>query len=58
MIVSCDTTMCGDPAPILHILLCVKVSDAARGEISLWRWSASGGSIRALLLVNQTSVDG
>ena len=31
---------CGDPAPILRILLCVKVSDAVSGEISLRCWSA------------------
>ena len=49
---------CRDPAPILRTLLCVKVSDAARGEISLWCWSASGGSIRATLLVNCPSVSG
>ena len=47
---------CGDPAQILRILLCVKVSDAAGGEISLEPCSASGGSIRIALLVNQTSV--
>ena len=40
---------CRDPVPILRTLLCVNVSE--RGEISLWRWSASGGSIRAALLV-------
>ena len=28
---------CRDPAPILCILLCVKVSDAESGEISLLR---------------------
>ena len=28
---------CGDPAPILRTRLCVKVLDAERGEISLWR---------------------
>ena len=49
---------CRGPAAILCILLCVKVSDVARGEISLWRWSAYGGSIRAALLVNQTSING
>ena len=38
---------CWDPAPILRILLCVKVSDTARGEILHRLWSASGGSIRA-----------
>ena len=27
---------CGDPAPIHHILLYVKVSDAARVETLLW----------------------
>ena len=32
---------CGDPAPILCILFCVKVSEKARGEISLQRWSTS-----------------
>ena len=26
---------CGDPAPVLRLLLCVKVSEAAKGEISL-----------------------
>ena len=49
---------CGDPAPILHTLLCVNVSDAERGEISLRHWSASGGSIRAAILVNRPSVNG
>ena len=49
---------CGDPAPILHTLLCVKVSDAERREISLRRRSASGGSIRAALLVSCPSVNG
>ena len=49
---------CRDPVPILRILLCVKISDATRDEISLWHWSASGGSIRAALLVNRTSVNG
>ena len=29
---------CRDPAPILLIILCVKVSDATRGEISLQLW--------------------
>ena len=41
---------CGDPAPILRCLLCVKVSDAARGEILLWRRYTSGGSIRGAVL--------
>lgn len=49
---------CKDPAPILQILLCVKVLDAARGEISLRCWSASGGRISAVLLGNRTSVYG
>ena len=40
------------------LFLCVKVTDAVRDEISLRRWSASGGSIRAVLLVNRTSVNG
>ena len=44
---------CGDSAPILCLLVCVKVSDAARGEISLRCWSASGGSIRAVLLATE-----
>ena len=38
--------------------LCVAVSDAERGEISLRRWSASGGSIRAALLVSHPSANG
>ena len=49
---------CRHPVSILHILLCVKASDAARDEISLRHWSASGGSVRAVLLANQTSVNG
>ena len=28
---------CGDPAPIFCIILCVKVSEAARGDIPLRR---------------------
>ena len=48
---------CRDPAPIPRLLLCVKASDMARGEISLWHWFASGGSIRAVLLANRTSVN-
>ena len=48
---------CGNPAPILHLLFYEKVSDAARGEILLRSWSASRCSIRAVLLVNQTSVN-
>lgn len=30
---------CGDPTPILCTLLCVKVSDVARDEISEWSLS-------------------
>ena len=41
-----------------QLRLNVNLSEAARGEISLRRWSASGGSIRAALLANQTSVNG
>ena len=43
-------------APILRLF--VNFSEAARGEISLRRWSASGGSIRGAVLSNQTSVNG
>ena len=48
---------CRDTAPVLRTLLCVKVSDAEKGEILLQRWSVSGGSIRAALLVNCPSVN-
>ena len=48
----------GDTALILHLLLCVKASETARGEISLWHWSVSGGSIRGAVLANRTSVNG
>ena len=47
---------CRDPAPIHRLLLCVKVSDVVRGEISLQHRSASGGSIRGAVLANQISV--
>ena len=47
---------CGDPATILR--LCVKASEAVRGEISLRRWSASAGSIRGVVLANRTSMNG
>lgn len=42
----------GDPVLILRILLCVKVPDSARGEISLWRlW-------RGAALANRICVNG
>ena len=44
-----------DPAPKLHLCLCVNLCE--RGEISLWRWYASGGSIRGAFLANRTSVN-
>lgn len=36
---SSSSLHCGfrDPATILRLLLCLKVSEAARGEISQWR---------------------
>ena len=49
---------CGDTALILCLCLCVNVLEAARGEILLWRYYASGGSIRGALLANRTSVNG
>ena len=49
---------CEDSAPIHHILLCVKVSDAVRGEISLRLWCASRGSIRGAAEAHRTCVNG
>ena len=49
---------CGDHALILSTLLCVKVSDVARGQILLLYRCASRGSIWGMPLANQTSVNG
>ena len=38
--------------------LCVNVSEAERGEISLQHWYTSGDSIRAAVLENRTSQEG
>ena len=47
----CMRRSCGKSLP-------VKFSEAARSEISLQRWYASGSSIRGALLANETSVNG
>ena len=44
---------CRDPALIPRCHLCVNLLEAARGEILLRRWSASGGSIRGKLLCTE-----
>lgn len=49
---------CRNHAPILHIVFRVKVSDMARGEISLWLWCASGVGIRVTAEAKCTNVNG
>lgn len=48
---------CSFSAPILRLHLGENLSEAARGEIGLRHWPASGGRIRAVLLEHRTSVN-
>ena len=47
----------GFSTPIPRLRLSVNLSEAARGEISLRPCYASGGSLRAILLENWTTVN-